>query len=136
MAVEAASPLAFTKLVVDDIDAMADYYCAVFGLHRGARETFENGLAGEPIEEISLTAAPEDQWGSLILLKFLDRPPARSDETILGFTTPDLTALLERLERAGGTLLGAVKELPEHGVRAALCRDPEGHLNELVEIRA
>ncbi len=135
MTTDRPTQLAFTKLVVDDIDKMADYYCAVFGLHRGLREKFDDGVGGEPIEEISLTATPEDQWGTLSLLKFLDRSAAKDDETILGFTTPDLAALLDRVQRAGGTLLGKIKDFPDHGIRAAFARDPEGHLNKLVETR-
>jgi predicted enzyme related to lactoylglutathione lyase len=136
MTVAASTPLSFTKLVVDDLDAMADYYCEVFGLHRGFHESFDDGVGGEPIEEIALAARPEERWGSLILLKFLDRPPAKDDESILGFTTTDLTALVGRIERAGGTLVGAIKARPELGIRVAFARDPEGHLLELVETRS
>ncbi len=126
--------LTFTKVVVDDLDAMADYYCTVFGLHRGLREQFEDGVGGEPIDEIALVASPGDPFGALSLLKFMNRPAAKNDEVILGFTTPDLSALLDRVRRAGGTLFGKVKEMPDHGIRVAFARDPEGHLSELVEL--
>lgn len=134
MANERTSPLAFTKLVVDDLDAMADYYCAVFGLHRGRRDQFDDGVGGEPIDEIALVANAGDPYGVLSLLKFEKRPVAKDDEVILGFTTPDLTQLLERVDRAGGTRVGSLKEMPSHGIRVAFARDPEGHLAELVEI--
>lgn len=136
MTADQPTQLAFTKLVVDDLEAMSDYYCSVFGLHRGSHEKFEHGIGGEPIEEIALTAAPGDQWGALTLLKFLERPAAKDDEAILGFTTSDLSALLERIQRSGGTLVGEIKDLPRLGIRAAFARDPEGHLNELVELRS
>lgn len=126
----------FTKLVVHDLDAMADYYCDVFGLFRGTRDQFENGVGGEPIDEVALTAKPGDKYGALTLLKFLKRPGVREDETILGFTTPDLASLLLRVERAGGTRLGPIKEHADHGIRVAFVRDPEGHINELVELRS
>jgi predicted enzyme related to lactoylglutathione lyase len=126
--------LTFTKVVVDDLDAMADYYCTVFGLHRGLREQFEDGVGGEPIDEIALVASPGDPFGALSLLKFMNRAAAKNDEVILGFTTLDLSALLDRVRRAGGTLFGKVKEMPDHGIRVAFARDPEGHLSELVEL--
>ena len=53
---------------------------------------------------------------------------------ILGFTTPDLSALLDRVPRAGGSVFGKVKEMPDHGIRVAFARDPEGHLSEVVEL--
>ena len=77
--------LTFTKLVVDDVDAMADYYCSVFGLHRGKRERFEKGLAGEPIDEVSLTPDPGEPFGSLTLLRYESRSAPPNDEVILGF---------------------------------------------------
>jgi predicted enzyme related to lactoylglutathione lyase len=55
---------------------------------------------------------------------------------ILGFTTPDLPALLDRVRRFGGAPLGKVKDIPLHGIRVAFARDPEGHLCELVELQA
>lgn len=131
-----AQPAAFTftKLVVHDLEAMADYYCAAFGLHRGKREKFEDGVSGEAIDEIALVANPGDLFGAMSLLKFLARPRAKNDEVILGFTTPDLFHLVDRVERAGGRLIGPVKEMPDHGLRVAFARDPEGHLAELVEL--
>lgn len=137
MTTQGASQFSFTKLVVDDLDAMADYYCSVFGLHRGSRDQFDDGVGGvEPIDEIALVAAPDDRYGALTLLRFINRPAPARDEVILGFTTPDLSGLLERVERAGGSVFGKVKDLPDHGIRVAFARDPEGHLTELVELRA
>jgi predicted enzyme related to lactoylglutathione lyase len=135
MTTDGRSQFTFTKLVVDDLEAMADYYCGVFGLHRGLREQFDDGVGGEPIDEVALVPTPGDRHGALSLLQFMDRPAPKSDEVILGFTTPDLPTLLERVQRAGGTIVGKIKDLPDHGIRAAFARDPEGHLIELVELR-
>ncbi len=130
-----ADDLAFTKLVVDDLDAMADYYCAVFRLHRATRARFEQGVGGEPIEELALVATAGDRFGALHLLKFEKRPAAAPEEVILGFTTRDLAGLIERIRRAGGSLASEVKEMPDHGIRVVFARDPEGHWNEIVEVR-
>ena len=135
MAAQPTATLSFTKLVVDDLDAMADYYCAVFGLHRATRARFEDGAEGEAIEEISLAPNPGDAFGPLSLLTYESRPAPPSDEVILGFTTDDLEAMLERVRRAGGAQRGKLKEFPVHGLRIAFARDPEGHLSEIVEVR-
>lgn len=126
----------FTKLVVDDIDAMCDYYCSVFGLHPGTRERFDNSVGGEPIDEVALVANPGDPYGAVSLLRFEQRGPAAAspDEVILGFTTPDLSNLVDRLTKAGGQLVGPIKEMPSHKIRVAFARDPEGHICELVEL--
>ena len=136
MANERPATLAFTKLVVAAVDAMADYYCTVFGLHRATRERFDDGVGGEPIDEISLAETPGAAFGSLTLLKFEQRPAPANDEVILGFTTPDLAGVLERVKACGGTHFGKIKEMPSHGIRVAFARDPEGHLAEIVELRS
>ena len=130
------SDFSFTKLVVDDLDRMAAYYCEVFDLHRTGRLRIEQGAIGEPIEEIFLCPSPDDRYGSFVLFKFLDRPAPRDVETILGFQTRDLETVLERARSCGGRLAAPIKAMPELGVRVAMVHDPEGHLCELVEQRA
>jgi len=136
MSAEPIAAYTFTKLVVDDLDAMCDYYCSVFGLHPGTRERFDDGVGGEPIDEVALVANPGDPFGAVSLLCFEQRDPAAAsrDEVILGFTTPDLPALVDRLTKAGGELVSPIKEMPSHEIRVAFARDPEGHLCELVEL--
>jgi catechol 2,3-dioxygenase-like lactoylglutathione lyase family enzyme len=128
--------LTFTKLVVDDLDAMADFYCTVFGLHPVMRERLEKGIGGEPIEQISLSQDPALPYGPLTLLKYEGRPAPPIDEMILGFTTNDLPPLLDRVKQAGGSLCSDVRENPAHKIRVAFARDPEGHLCEIVEMQS
>lgn len=135
MATDRLSNLSFTKLVVDDLDRMAAFYCKVFDLHQTGRLKIEQGAIGEPIEEIFLCPSPDDRYGSFVLFKFLQRPAPRDNETILGFQTTDLKLLVERASRLGGGLAAPIKEMPELGVRVAMLRDPEGHLCELVETK-
>lgn len=130
------APLSFTKLVVEDLDRMADFYCGVFGLHRIGRLSIEKGAIGEPIEEIFLSPDPSARYGSFVLFKYVNRPAPQVDEVILGFQVGDLRATLGRIEAAGGRRAAPVKEMPELAVRIAMVRDPEGHLCELVEQRA
>jgi catechol 2,3-dioxygenase-like lactoylglutathione lyase family enzyme len=126
---------AFTKLIVHDLERMAAFYCDVYGLHAVNRVRGES-IGGEEIDEIMLSADPSAQWSSLVLLKYVPRGPCPSGEVILGFTTDDLPALLERVTKAGGRIHAPIKEMPELKIRVAFAKDPEGHLAELVQVLA
>ena len=126
------SSYAFTKLVVDDLEKMAAFYSQVYGLREIAR--VQERIAGAAIDEIMLGAGAEMSPGSLVLLKFVDEPPPRNGEVILGFTTDDLPALLERVRGAGGGVHDAIRQMPEMKIQVAFATDPEGHLAELVQV--
>jgi predicted enzyme related to lactoylglutathione lyase len=123
---------AFTKLVVDDLERMAAFYDAAYGLRQVARVQAEIGR--EHIDEIMLSATSGVTPGTLVLLRFVDRPPPRAGEVLLGFTTGDLPALIERVVAAGGAVYAPAKEMPEMKLRVAFVTDPEGHLTELVQM--
>jgi predicted enzyme related to lactoylglutathione lyase len=125
----------FTKLIVHDLERMAAFYREVYGLHAVNRVRGES-IGGEEIDEIMLSPDPKAQWGSLVLLKYLGRAPSPGGEVILGFTTADLPALLERVTKAGGRIHAPTKEMPELKIRVAFAADPEGHLAELVQVLA
>jgi predicted enzyme related to lactoylglutathione lyase len=122
----------FTKLVVTDLDRMAEFYGAAYGLQPVARVQAEIG--SEPIDEIMLSATGAIAPGALVLLRFVDRPPPPSGEVLLGFTTDDLSALVQRVLAAGGAVHAPAKEMPEMSLRVAFVTDPEGHLTELVQM--
>jgi len=122
----------FTKLVVQDLEAMARFYQDVYGLNAVGR--VQEKIGGEAIDEIMLSAGSQVSPGSLVLLKFVDRRDTPRGEVILGFTTSDLPALLGRIEAAGGTVHDPIRELPALGLHVAFARDPEGHLAELVQM--
>ena len=123
---------AFTKLVVDDLEKMAAFYSQVYGLREVAR--VQERIAGAAIDEIMLGVGADMSPGSLVLLKFVDAPPPRNGEVILGFTTDDLPALLERVRAAGGAVHDAIRQMPEMKIQVAFATDPEGHLAELVQL--
>ena len=125
----------FTKLIVHDLEKMAAFYGEVYGLHAVKRVRGES-IGGEEIDEIMLSADPKATWSTLVLLKYLGRGASPNGEGILGFTTSDLPALLERVTAAGGGITAPIKELPHLGVRVAFATDPEGHLAELVQVTA
>lgn len=124
---------AFTKLVVHDLEKMAAFYAEAYGLHAVHRVRGES-IGAEEIDEIMMSPDPDATWSSLVLLKYVGRTAAPSEEVILGFTTDDLPGLLERVEAAGGGVHAPIKEMPELGIRVAFAADPEGHLAELVQI--
>jgi hypothetical protein len=125
----------FTKLIVDDEEKLAAYYDGVYGLKAAQRVQGDAGGLGEPFREIILgpdgEMSPEE---SLVLFKLVDRAAPRDQESILGFITEDLDALVERITAHGGTLAGPIQSMPEHGVRVVFATDPEGHLSENVEM--
>jgi predicted enzyme related to lactoylglutathione lyase len=125
----------FTKLIVHDLEKLAAFYREVYGLHAVSRLRGES-IGGEEIDEIMMAEDPKAAWGSLVLLKYLDRGPSPKGELILGFTTDDLPALLDGVCAAGGSVQSPIKEMPELGLRVAFATDPEGHLAELVQMLA
>jgi predicted enzyme related to lactoylglutathione lyase len=125
----------FTKLVVHDLDAMVAFYRDVYDLSAVNRVRGES-IGGEEIDEIMMSADPKAQWSSLVLLKYVGRKASPNGEVILGFTTDDLPALLERVRKAGGGITAPIKEMPELKIRVAFATDPEGHLAELVQVIA
>lgn len=127
-----SSAFSFTKLVVSDLERMAAFYGRVYDLDRIAR--FQGHIGPDAIDEIMLGTGKEMSSASLVLLRFVDRPPPRSGEVILGFTTEDLPALLDRVRAAGGAIHADTKEMPELGLRVAFAMDPEGHLAEVVQM--
>ena len=128
-----SASFAFTKLIVHDVEKMAAFYRDVYGLHAVNRVRGES-IGGEEIDEIMLSADPSAAWGALVLLKYLGRGPSPNGESILGFTTDDLPALLERVRAAGGGITAPIKDMLELKIRVAFATDPEGHLAELVEV--
>ncbi|HKA14588.1 MAG TPA: VOC family protein [Myxococcota bacterium] len=123
----------FSKLIVHDLEKMAAFYGDAYGLHAVKRLRGQS-IGGEEIDEIMVSADPNAEYGSLVLLKYLGRGPSPSGELILGFTTDDLPVLLERVRAAGGSVHAPIVEIPEMKLRVAFATDPEGHLAELVQM--
>ena len=121
----------FTKLIVADLDKAAAFYKSVCGLTEQAR--VEDKLGGRAIVEIIF--APAYQGGaSFVLLTYPDTPKPASGEVILGFATPDVDAFVGRVVAGGGAVVDEAVSRPDHGVRVAIVKDPEGHLIEVVQL--
>jgi len=127
---DARADFGFSKLVVGDLERCGAFYRAVCGMEESGR--YDAELGGRPIREI-LFRPTSRGGGTLVLLSFLDEPRPGSGEAILGFTTPDLEAFVERARSAGGSVFQASKTIDELKLRVAFVRDPEGHLLEVVQ---
>ncbi len=135
MAGERKASFGFTKLIVDDEEAMAEYYHQVYGLNKLQRVS-SNGSGGAmgAFREVIMGPGETMSSESLVMFKFVDRPAPRDQEVILGFITQDLDALAGRVTANGGKLMSEIKSTPEHGVRVVFSTDPEGRLSENVEL--
>ena len=126
-------PLAFTKLIVGDVDKMAAFYGEVFGLK--PIERIQSEIGGDRIDEILLGANGENA-GGVVLLKFVDKKPPATGEVILGFITDAIDALIDRVLAAGGSIHAPVKTDADSPYKVGFVTDPEGHICEIVELVA
>ena len=122
-----------TKLVVRDVDAAERFYCAL-GMKVVNRNT--GGEKEVHQQQSWLSANGADGEHTLILSQFLELPepagPSYPGEIWLCFMVPDVDTTIQTVEAEGGSLFRAGEDRPEHGVRAAVVADPEGHFIELV----
>lgn len=126
----------FSKLIVNDEEAMAAWYSAVYGLNIIHREAGESACDNERFREVILSPGTGMADGTLVMFKFVDRQPPRDQQMIVGMTTDDLDGVVTRVVAQGGTLVGARREYPAFGIRVQFVQDPEGALNEIVEMTA
>lgn len=120
----------FTKLVVDDLERCGAFYSEVFGLEEQYRVSGQMG--GHPMDEI-MYAPTAPGGGRFILLRFADGVGGAPAGVIPGFVTDGIEALFVRAEAAGATVVQALADAPEHGVRMGVLADPEGRLIEVVQ---
>jgi predicted enzyme related to lactoylglutathione lyase len=121
----------FSKVVVHDLDAMASFYEDVFGLVPFNRHRDE--MFGRAIDEITYQATSPG-GGSLTLIHYLDAAAPRAGDSVQGFTTTDIEALVKRAEAGGGSVPGSIRRIEGFGVRVVFVLDPEGHINEVVQM--
>lgn len=124
----------FTKLIVEDEEKMTAYYTAAYGLTAVVRVAGDTVGSGEAFREVIMTRGADMASGTLVMLKFTDRPKPRDQQVILGFVTADLESLKERILANGGRLVGPTRDEPDHGVRVQFSEDPEGALAENVQM--
>jgi predicted enzyme related to lactoylglutathione lyase len=123
----------FAKVFVHDLEGMAHFYEDVFGLVRFERH--QDVMLGRRIDEIGFQGT-QPGGGSLTLIKYLDSTGPVVGESVQGFLTSDLAALVRRAEAAGGRLGEPVRRIESHHLAVAFILDPEGHVNEVVQLDA
>jgi hypothetical protein len=107
----------------------------VYGLNAVMRVQGESACGDERFREVILGPGKGmSQEESLVMFRFVDRPAPRDQESILGFVTEDLDALVARVVAHGGKVVAPIKAMPEHGIRVVFTSDPEGHLAENVQM--
>jgi len=126
-----ATQYIFGKTFVHDLEAMGAFYEEVFGLIPLVRHN--DIMLGREISEIiyqsTFQAGPR-----LTLIKYLDSIGPLAGESVQGFATEDMEALIARALAAGGTVPEPIRSLPEFGVEFVFVLDPEGHVNEVTRM--
>ena len=123
----------FSKVFVHDLDAMAAFYQEVFGLVAFNRH--EDEMLGRKIDEITYQAT-QPGGGALTLIQYLDSTGPVAGESVQGFTTTDIEALVRRATAAGGTIPEPIRRIDQFNLRVVFVFDPEGHMNEVVQLDA
>lgn len=123
----------FSKVFVHDLDAMADFYKEVFGLVEYGRH--DDAMLGRKISEVTFQSTYPG-GSSLTLIKYLDSAGPVTAESVQGFTTTDIEALAARAKAAGGSIPEPIRRIEEFKLHVVFVLDPEGHLNEVVQLDA
>jgi predicted enzyme related to lactoylglutathione lyase len=118
---------------VHDLDAMAAFYEEVFGLIPFNRH--QDVMLNRQIDEITYQATYPG-GSSLTLIKYLDSTGPEVGNSVQGFTTTDLQALVRRAEAAGGRMPEPIRRIDEFKIHVVFVEDPEGHINEVVQLDA
>lgn len=123
----------FTKRVVGDIAAAEAFYLAM-GLKLVGRN--QGGELDVHQSQVWLSASGDMASHVLILSRFIELPlpprPMFPGEAWLTFSDVDVDATCALCLAHGGSVYRSGEDRPEHGVRAAVIADPEGHFIELV----
>lgn len=123
----------FAKTFVHDLNAMAAFYENVFGLIPFGRH--QDAMLGRNIDEITYQASYPG-GPALTLIHYLDSTGPIAGEAVQGFMSDNLEAVVERALAHGGSAPDAIRDVPEYGLRVVFILDPEGHVNEVIQMHA
>jgi predicted enzyme related to lactoylglutathione lyase len=121
----------FSKVFVHDLDAMARFYEEVFGLVPFNRH--QDVMLGREIDEVTYQATSVG-GASLTLIKYMDSTSPALGEAVQGFTTTEIEALVRRATAMGGSVPEPIRHIEAFHIKVAFVLDPEGHVNEVVQI--
>lgn len=123
----------FAKTFVHDLDAMASFYENVFGLIPFGRH--QDQMLGRKIDEVTFQSSYPG-GPALTLIKYLDSTAPTAGEAVQGFMSDDLEALVERALAHGGTVPDPIRDVPAYNLKVVFVLDPEGHVNEVIQMNA
>lgn len=123
----------FAKTFVHDLDAMASFYENVFGLIPFGRHQDE--MLGRKVDEVTYQSSYPG-GPALTLIKYLDSTAPTAGEAVQGFMSDDLEALVERALAHGGSVPDPIREVPAYNLKVVFVLDPEGHVNEVIQMNA
>ena len=123
----------FAKTFVHDLDAMAAFYEKVFGLVPFDRH--QDSMLGRKIDEITYQSSYPG-GPALTLIKYLDSTGPVAGEAVQGFMSDNLEALVQRALANGGTVPDPIREVTGFNLRVVFILDPEGHVNEVIQLNA
>jgi catechol 2,3-dioxygenase-like lactoylglutathione lyase family enzyme len=122
-----------TKLVVRDVEASEHFYAGL-GLKVVNRNTGGGGDVRQ--QQCWLSVTGDTSAHMLILSQFLEVPtsplPDYPREYWLAFNVADVDAIARLAVAGGGRVRRPGEDRPEHGVRAAVIEDQDGHIIEIV----
>jgi catechol 2,3-dioxygenase-like lactoylglutathione lyase family enzyme len=124
----------FAKRIVADVEAAERFYAAM-GLKTVVRRL--GGQDDDQVrqEQIYMSLTGDEASHQLILCRFPAYPPPTPvypGESWLCFNVADVDDACRTAEQSGGSVFRAGQDRPEHGVRAAVVADVDGHFIELV----
>lgn len=124
----------YTKRIVADVEAAERFYAAL-GFKTLAR--MEGGREDDRVHQaqVYMSTSGDASSANLILCRFFAYPPPKPQypgESWLCFNVEDVDAACETAEHSGGSVFRAGEDRPEHGVRAAVIADVDGHFIEIV----
>jgi catechol 2,3-dioxygenase-like lactoylglutathione lyase family enzyme len=123
--------ICYLRLVVGDPEALARFYCDVFGMEVVRR--FDALAADDPHLEIFLSAGGKEGDHQFALMHYLNRPTPKPGEVEIAFMVEDLDAVVAAAEAAGGVKTKAAETLEDHKIRYAVIADPEGHSIDVMQ---
>lgn len=122
-----------TKLVVRDVKAAERFYAAI-GLKLVNRNL--GGEAEVRQQQAWMSATGDSTSHMLILSQFLEledpAAPAYPGEVWLALNVADVDGFCAIVAANGGSVIRPGEDRAEHGVRAAVVGDNEGHIIEIV----
>ena len=121
----------FSKVFVHNLDAMAAFYEEVFGLVPYNRH--QDVMLGRDIDEITYQST-HPSGGALTLITYVDSIAPTGGESVQGFITTDIKALVRMAEVAGGRIPEPIRRIEAFKISVVFVLDPEGHINEVVQM--